>query len=137
MKGPLIAIASLLFAVAALAGTPNCVTITSVTPSSGPAGTQVVINGSGFLSCCPFECAQPVVTFGGTQAQIVSVTDTQIVVTAPSVGPGAVSVTVQQLSGTATVANAFTFVAGVPALAPITTALVAVVLIIAALVRLR
>src|SRR5258708_9429900 len=84
MVRSLIIAASLLIATSVFALSPSCVTITSVTPSSGPPGTQVVITGTGFASCCPFECTVSSVTFDGTAAQVVSWTDTQLVVIAPS-----------------------------------------------------
>src|SRR5258708_18030654 len=84
MVRSLIIASSLLIATSVFALSPSCVTITSVTPSSGPPGTQVVVTGTGFASCCPFECTVPSVTFDGTAAQVVSWTDTQLVVIAPS-----------------------------------------------------
>src|SRR5260221_3838905 len=84
MVRSLIIAASLLIATSVFALSPSCVTITSVTPSSGPPGTHVVVTGTGFASCCPFECTVPSVTFDGTAAQVVSWTDTQLVVIAPS-----------------------------------------------------
>lgn len=136
MRFPLVTTAAILFASAAL-GAPGCVTIASITPPSGTAGTHVVITGSGFASCCPFECPEPGVTFGGAPAQVVSWGDTRLVVIAPG-GPGPVDVTVLQISATATVANGFTFLpSGVPALGPIAMAAVALLLIGFALVRLR
>ena len=139
MMRSLIIAASLLIATSVFALLPRCVTITSVTPSSGPPGTQVVVTGTGFASCCPFECTVPSVTFDGTAAQVVSWTDTQLVVIAPShegLGAGG-SVTVTQISGSAMAANAFTFVAGVPTLGAITAGTAIVFLLGVALVRLR
>ncbi len=75
----------------------------------------------------------------GTAAQVVSWTDTQLVVIAPShegLGAGG-SVTVTQISGSATAANAFTLVAGVPTLGAITAGMAIVFLLGVALVRLR
>ena len=111
-----------------------CVNINSVTPSAGHAGTQVTITGSGFTSCCPFECTAPQVTFGNTPANVVSVSDTQLVAIVPN-APGATTVTVSQLSGSATAA--FAVIAEVPALGSTALAFAALMLIALALFRLR
>jgi RHS repeat-associated protein len=63
--------------------------ITSVSPSTGPVGTQVQVNGSGFgaaqgASTLAFTAS--VSNNGPAVASIVSWSDTQIVVTVPSVG---------------------------------------------------
>jgi len=58
---------------------PPCtgVSVTSVTPTSGPVGTEVTINAaSGLLGASA--------TFGGIAANIVSITDTKLVVTIPA-----------------------------------------------------
>jgi len=136
MRTPIAAL-TFLIAASAFALSPACVTITSVTPSTGIAGTQVVITGSGFAICCPFECPQASVTFDGVQAQVVSWSDTKLVVIAPPHAPGSSSVTVSQISASASAANAFTFLAGVPALGAVTAALAAAALIALALIRLR
>lgn len=62
-------------------------TITSLSPSSAPVGSTVIISGSGF------EAAQGSgqVTFGGTPATINSWSDTEISVVAPSAGTVVVS----------------------------------------------
>jgi IPT/TIG domain len=133
----LILAASLLIATTGFALSPSCVTITSVTPSSGPPGTKVVITGTGFASCCPFECSVPSVTFDGAAAQVVSWTDTQLVVIASGHVPGAASLTVAQISGAAMAANAFTFVGAVPTLGAITAGMTVVFLTGVALIRLR
>lgn len=116
---------------------PGCLVINSVMPPSGPAGTSVTITGSGFLTCCPFECAVPSVTFDGTQAQIVSASNTQLVVIAPPHLPGPASITVQQPSSSATSAAAFLYAGEVPALDSSMLAFVALALIALALTRLR
>ena len=53
--------------------------VLSFSPSSGTAGTQITILGSGFDAVA----ANNVVYFGGVKATIVSITATQIVVTVP------------------------------------------------------
>src|SRR6266567_6355127 len=98
MTRPLFSTVFFLLAGSALAGSPSCLTITSVMPSSGTPGTQVVITGSGFAICCPFECPQASVTFDGVGAQVVSWSDNQIVVIAPPHAAGPSSVTVNQIS---------------------------------------
>jgi hypothetical protein len=71
----------------AAAGAP---TITSLTPNSGPAGTDVVIAGSGFV-CTP---AFPTASFGGTNGTVLSCGATSITVDAPAHALGAATVTV-------------------------------------------
>lgn len=85
-------------------------TVTSVTPSTGPAagGTSVKIAGSSFG-------AAPTVTFGGTAATSIMVSSaTELTVTTPA-GTGVVDVTVTGPGGAGTKAAAFTY-AGAPAL---------------------
>ena len=53
--------------------------VSSVSPSSGPPGTQVTISGSNFGS----SQGSSTVTIGGQPAQVVSWSDTKIVVTVP------------------------------------------------------
>jgi IPT/TIG domain-containing protein/Big-like domain-containing protein len=65
-------------------------TITSLTPPQGPAGTDVVIAGSGFV-CTP---AFPTVSFGGTNGVVLSCGATSITVDAPAHALGSVTVTV-------------------------------------------
>jgi YD repeat-containing protein len=60
------------------------VVISSITPTSGPVGTVVTVNGSGFLP----SPAQNSVTIGGVAASVTSADVTQLTVTVPS---GAVS----------------------------------------------
>lgn len=65
--------------------------ITSVTPSTGPPGTQVQINGSGF-GATP---GSSTVTFAGINATLGSWSDTQISATVPATaGTGVATVTV-------------------------------------------
>jgi subtilisin family serine protease len=95
-----------------IAGAP---VVGSVTPAGGSAsgGQTVTISGSGFLGATS-------VTFGGVPATIVSVTDTQIVVTTPPHAPGVVDVVVTTPGGSTTAAAAFAYdgMAVVPALSP-------------------
>jgi uncharacterized protein (TIGR03437 family) len=75
--------------------------ITSVSPSSGNAGTQVTITGTGFSGST--------VTFGGVQATIISSSATQIVVASPSSTYNvAVDVVVTNPAGSSTEVAAFT-----------------------------
>ena len=78
--------------------------ITSVSPTTGAAGTVVTITGTGLTGATA-------VMFGTISATPTSVSDTQIVVTAPTGVSGAVDITVVTPSGTsAVVASArFTF----------------------------
>lgn len=79
------------------------VTVTSVTPKTGPTtgGTSVTIIGSGFTS-------SSAVTFGGSNATSkVFVTSTKIVAVTPAHAAGAVAVVV----GGTTLANGFTYYA--------------------------
>jgi hypothetical protein len=71
-------------------GTAGAPTITSLTPNTGPAGTDVVIAGSGFV-CTP---AFPTASFGGTNGTVLSCGATSITVDAPAHALGAVTVTV-------------------------------------------
>jgi hypothetical protein len=84
----------------------GCPTVSSVSPSSGPAvgGTTVTITGTGFGT------GTPIVEFGGTPAHVVSSTPTSVTVTTPDVTyGGTVGVTVS-LTGTAPGGGLFTFV---------------------------
>ena len=68
-------------------------TISALSPSSGPAGTQVTITGTNFNS-------QPVVFFDGMPASVVSASSTSLVVTAPQgVGGHTASVVVGNPDG--------------------------------------
>ena len=67
--------------------------VTSLSPSSGPAGTQVSINGSGF------GATTGIANFSTVAAAIVSWSDTQIVATVPTtVRSGGVSVTTSSIT---------------------------------------
>jgi len=83
-------------------------TAASLTPNSGPVtgGTKVTITGTGFSAATG-------VTFGGiagSEFRIVS--DTEIRVSTPAHAVGTVDVVIQSSSGSATVEDGFTYVAG-------------------------
>lgn len=82
-------------------------TITTVSPSSGPTsgGTGVTITGTNFSSTDS-------VTFGGVDAPFAVVNATTLSVVTPPGAAGAVNVVVTNPAGSATDANAFTYVAG-------------------------
>lgn len=106
-------LAVLLFA-AASAGAQQELTITSVSPASGPAtgGTAVTIKGTGFQFCviCSPPLPPPEVSFGGVYARSVQVIDENtMVVTTPAHLPSIVNVSVEQFSKTATLPSAYTF----------------------------
>ncbi len=103
----LLVVATFLFShgLANAAGAP---TITSVSPSSGTTGATVSVVGTGFSAASPF------VTFGGTAAPSVVVTDdSHLSVTAPARAPGTVDVRVQTIDGTSAIvaADQFTYIA--------------------------
>jgi hypothetical protein len=79
-------------------------TITSLTPNNGPAGTDVVIAGSGFV-CTP---AFPTASFGGTNGTVLSCGATSITVDAPAHALGAATVTVSNSGSGAS--NGLTFI---------------------------
>ena len=86
-------------------------TITSFSPTSGPAGTVIIINGTNFSLASA-------VSFGGTPAQTYSVNSpTMIVATVGSGSSGNISVTTP--GGTATMAG-FTFIAPAPTITSFT-----------------
>lgn len=77
--------------------------ITSVTPSSGPTGTNITITGTGFTGATS-------VTFDGVAGTGMSVSgDTVIYVTAPTHAPGAASLIVTGPNGSSTTSSAGTF----------------------------
>jgi RHS repeat-associated protein len=79
--------------------TPSPV-VTTIAPTTGPAGTQVQVNGSGFGA----TQGSSTVSFNGTNASVVSWSDTQIVATVPtSAFSGAVFVTVGGVASNMTV----------------------------------
>jgi hypothetical protein len=79
--------------------------ITSVTPSSGPAGggNSVQLHGDNFF--VPQQ-----VLFGTTPATITASTPTLVTVTAPPHGPAIVPVSISTPDGTGTLSNAYAFV---------------------------
>ncbi|MBX5480258.1 MAG: IPT/TIG domain-containing protein [Myxococcaceae bacterium] len=81
--------------------------LTAISPVSGPAagGTQVTLNGQGFLPGAA-------VFFGNTPVSATFVSPTQLTTTTPAGTAGMVDVTVKNPDDqTSTLANAFTFVA--------------------------
>jgi hypothetical protein len=88
--------------------------LTSISPTSGPAGTQVAFTGSGFGS----SQGNGVVLLGNTFGAITSWTDSQIVAT---VVPGAVTGTAQVIQGGfASNSYAFTVTTSTPSIASFT-----------------
>jgi len=77
--------------------------ISSISPFSGQAGTQVTITGSNFVG----DTSKNAVYFNGVQAAVVSAAANQLVVIAPASTTGNVSVTTNGLTGTGPV---FTYV---------------------------
>lgn len=96
----------------------EAVTITSVTPSSGPTsgGTQVTIRGTEFGSCPNCSPALPPFVSFGNSAPVMSqfIDPTTLVVTAPPYVAGTVAVRVEQWDGTAELPAAFTYVGDFP-----------------------
>jgi hypothetical protein len=92
-----------------IGGAPPPPTLTSISPSSGPAagGTSVTINGSNFTGST--------VTFGLAPASITSNTGNRMVVTSPA-GTGTVDVIVTNAGGTSvtSAADRFTYVSPPP-----------------------
>ena len=81
--------------------------ITSFNPGTGSTagGTQVTITGTGFTGTYS-------VTFGGTAAPIVSVTDTQVVVTSPARAAGTVKIVITTNVASVTSTGDYTYTAG-------------------------
>jgi hypothetical protein len=78
--------------------------ITSFTPGSGllAGGETITVTGTGFTGTFS-------VTFGGTAAPIVSVSDTQVVVTSPARAAGAVKIVITTNIASATSAADYTY----------------------------
>lgn len=76
--------------------------ITAVSPTSGTAGTSVVITGTNLSGCCGAS-----VSFGGIAATVTENTPTQITVTSPAGTTGSVDITVTTSTGTTTSVGAF------------------------------
>jgi len=83
----------------------NAPTITTLTPNNGPAGTDVVIAGSGFV-CQP---AFPTASFGGTAGTTLSCGASSITVDAPAHALGTVTVTVTNQGSAASNGLSYTF----------------------------
>ena len=82
------------------------ITLTTVSPSSGPAsgGTGVTLTGTGLTSATS-------VTFGGTAASSVNVVNsTTVTAVTPAHATGAVDVVITTSSGSATLTNGYTYV---------------------------
>ncbi|GAA2428263.1 hypothetical protein GCM10010191_46620 [Actinomadura vinacea] len=77
--------------------------VTTLTPDTGPAGTEVVIDGQAFVS----DSIQ--VTFDGVQADLTALSDVQLLATAPTGPTGAVDVVVTTPGGSSA-AVTFTYV---------------------------
>ncbi len=98
----------LLVSVVALAGCEEpegvLLTLQSVAPSTGSArgGTRVTLKGAGFTG-------DTVVTFNGRAAQVIDVSDDELLVRAPSGVAGAVSVEVSEKEQIASLAEAFEY----------------------------
>ncbi|WP_141576859.1 IPT/TIG domain-containing protein [Actinomadura sp. WMMA1423] len=77
-------------------------TITTVAPSSGPEGTEVLITGTGFVG--------PIITVlvDGNEAVATALSETQISAIIPA-GTGTVDVAVTTAGGTATAVGAYTY----------------------------
>lgn len=90
-------------------------TITDVTPATGgtSGGTTVTITGTNFLSTTD-------VTFDGTPANVVTITDTALTVTTPAHSVGTFDVVVTTLAGSATLGAGFTYAAVIPTISAIT-----------------
>jgi hypothetical protein len=85
-------------------GTQSSPNITSISPSSGPqtGGTDILINGNGFLPGA-------IVTICGQQVVVLGLTATAINTTTPACPPGPVTITVTNPDGgTATLVGGFT-----------------------------
>ena len=97
---------------------PAAPTATAITPDTGPTagGTTVTITGTNLAGATE-------VTFDGLPATIVSRTATTVVVRAPAHPAGTVDVAVTTPGGTATLPDAFTYVAAPPPAAPTATAI--------------
>ncbi|MBI4702683.1 MAG: PKD domain-containing protein, partial [Deltaproteobacteria bacterium] len=85
----------------------SVVTITNISPSSGPrqGGTTVVIAGTAFTSA-----KDTLVTFGAEAAKVLAVTSsTEMTVLAPAGVPGPADVKVKSSKGTAVALNGYTY----------------------------
>lgn len=88
------------------------ISITSVTPSSGPVtgGTAVIIRGSGFAPCPPSPQVCGYVTFGYFNALSFRIIDSQTIeAVTPLAFPGPVTVNVVLTGGSTFMPNGFTY----------------------------
>ncbi|WP_188113467.1 IPT/TIG domain-containing protein [Nocardioides humilatus] len=82
-------------------------TVAKVAPSKGFAGTEVTISGTGFLGgCAGFASGNPLISLGsswvvgsGLDPNFVSISDTQVVILAPSNARGTYDVRVTNCAG--------------------------------------
>jgi hypothetical protein len=89
--------------------------VTGISPTSGTPGTPVTITGTGFTGVTD-------VGFGLSNVNIVSATDTEIVVNAPG-GSGTVDITVTTPGGTSAMSPADQFTYTTPAAPPVVTSI--------------
>ena len=90
-------------------------TVTSVTPTSGPAagGTKVTIKGTGFL-------AGATVTIGNAATSVVVASATKITAVTSATAAGSDPVVVSDANGTSTGGPSYTYVAGQPMVTSVT-----------------
>jgi hypothetical protein len=87
---------------------PPAPTLSGIVPTSGPAGTQVTVNGANLTGVTS-------VAFGGVAATTFSVNGAGSAITATTpAGSGAVSVSVTTPGGTASLSNAYTYTVSAP-----------------------
>ncbi|MEX0610210.1 MAG: FG-GAP-like repeat-containing protein [Balneolaceae bacterium] len=85
------------------ANTSN-ISITDITPNAAAPGSNVTIYGSQFSA----STSGNTVRFDGTSANVVSASETKLVVTVPNIDPGFAEVSVTNENGTAAYAGSFT-----------------------------
>jgi hypothetical protein len=85
-------------------------TISSFSPASGTAGTQITINGANF----PTSASLVTVTVNGAVATVGSISSTQIVVTVPALNPSTGQVVVTTSAGAYIAGSSFTVTGTVP-----------------------
>jgi YD repeat-containing protein len=84
----------------------NTVSISEFTPNSGPVGSSVTINGTGFSTA-----TANTVTFGAAQTTAVATTANKLTVTVPATASGQVPIGISNTLGSATSAALFTLTA--------------------------